>query len=187
MRRAFLLAALLAAPPALILPALAQTPMVEVTHPWARATPGHATTGAVYLTLTDHGAADSLTGLSTPVADMAMMHESRTENGVAKMVMLDSVALPPHTAVTFRPGAMHIMLTGLKQPLQRGASFPLTLTFAHSGAVTVSVPVMAAGAAGPDGSATATPNTSTPTMNTPTMNTPAAGHDMKSMPGMKMD
>jgi len=148
MRHILLLAALLAP-----LPSLAQTAPVEVSQPWARATPGHGTTGAVYLTLIAHGTADTLTDISTPAAEMAMLHETRMENGVAKMVMLDGVALPQHVPVTFKPGAMHIMLTGLKQPLKAGGSLTLTLSFTHAAPVTVSVPVLAAGSAGPQGAA----------------------------------
>ena len=148
------------------LPGLAHAQSIMVEQPWARATPGHAATGSVYLTITEHGDADSLTGVSTPVAGMAMLHETVTENGVAKMRMLESIALPPHTPVTFKPGSLHIMLTGLKEPLKQGGSFPLTLSFAHAAPVTVNVPVLAAGSAGPGAS---------------------GGGEMKDMPGMKMD
>ena len=44
---------------------------------------------------------------------------------------------------------MHLMLMGLKQPLKLGDQVPVTLTFEHAGAVTVSVPVGTAGAMGP--------------------------------------
>lgn len=157
MRHVTFLASLLVAAPA-----LAQSGTIMVEQPWARATPGHAGTAAAYLTLTDHGEADTLTGISTPVAGMAMLHEMTMDNGVARMRMLDSVALPPHTSVTFKPGSMHIMLTGLKAPLKAGDSFPITLQFAHAAPVTVTVKVLPAGAAG----------------------TAAADHDMG---GMKMD
>ncbi len=157
-RRVLFTAALLVS-----LPAWAQD-AVDVAQPWARATPGHATTGAVYVTLTNHAASDELTGISTPVAGMAMLHETVQQNGVARMLMRDSVALPSHQAVTFRPGGLHIMLTGLKEPLKQGSHFPVTFTFAHAAPVTVDVPIMAPGAAGPDAA--------------------AAGHDMS---GMKMD
>lgn len=136
--------------------------MIMVQQPWARATPKGAKTAAVYLTVIDHGAPDRLVGVSTPAADMAMMHESYTENGVSKMRMLDGVPLDSSKPVTFHPGAMHIMLEGLKAPLKVGTTFPLTLTFAKAPPETVTVKVMKAGAA-----------------------VPASG-EMKEMPGMKM-
>ncbi len=127
----------------------AEDSMVMVDQPWARATPAGATSGAVYLTVTEHGAPDRLIGVSTPAAGMAMMHESYTESGVSKMRMLDGVALDPHKPVAFHPGAMHIMLEGLKGPLKVGATFPLTLTFEKAAPQTVTVTVMKAGAPGP--------------------------------------
>lgn len=144
MRHTIIAALLLAA-----LPAAAQAPTIQVQQPWARATPGGARSGAIYLTLLDQGAADRLTGASTPVAAMAMLHESTEENGVSRMRMLDGVELTPGKPVLLRPGGMHLMLMGLKGALQRGTSFPLTLTFAHAPPVTVTVPVLAIGAAGP--------------------------------------
>ncbi len=129
--------------------ARAEDSMVMVEQPWARATPAGASSGAVYLTVTEHGAPDRLIGVATPAADMAMMHESYTEGGVAKMRMLDGVALDPHKPVAFHPGAMHIMLEGLKGPLKVGATFPLTLTFEKAPPQTVTVTVMKAGAPGP--------------------------------------
>jgi len=146
--------------------ALAQTATIEVEQPWARATPGAGRSGAVYLTLTDHGAADTLTGASTPVAGMAMIHESIVEGGVAKMRMLDGVKLAPDAPVTLKPGGMHIMLTDLHAPLRVGGTFPLTLTFANAPPVTVSVRVLQAGAPGPAGDQ-------------------GKMDDMKDMPGMK--
>jgi copper(I)-binding protein len=63
------------------------------------------------------------------------------------MRAVPSVSIPAGKTVTFAPGGYHIMLTGLKQPLIAGQSFPLTVTFAHAGPVTVEVKVQALGGA----------------------------------------
>jgi copper(I)-binding protein len=94
-------------------------------------------------------ATDMLTGASTPIAGSAMMHESYREGGVDKMRMLDGVMLPRNKEITFAPGGKHIMLMELKHPLKAGETFPLTLTFAHSAPVTITVTVLATGASGP--------------------------------------
>ena len=52
-----------------------------------------------------------------------------------------------------KPGGFHIMLIGLKHPLEEGQRFPLTLIFAKAGEVTVEVTVDAVGSMGPDGAA----------------------------------
>jgi periplasmic copper chaperone A len=133
---------------ALVSSAQAQTPPIEVSHAWARATAASAANGAVYLMVTNHGTADDrLTGASTPVAAKAQMHITIDDNGVMKMRPVAEVPVKAGGSATFKPGAMHIMLLGLKHPLKAGDSFPLTLTFAKAGAVQTMVMVEKIGAA----------------------------------------
>ena len=67
---------------------------------------------------------------------------------IAKMRPVDSVAIAPGTPVVFQPGGYHVMIMGLKGPLNEGDSFPLTLTFEKAGDVTVHVTVMKKAAQG---------------------------------------
>lgn len=133
--------------------ATAQTPpgqsRIVVSDAWARATPGAGSTGAAYLTVTDQGAPDDLVGASTPVAAKAQLHQTKGDNGVMRMLPVPDLALASGRPVTFAPGGYHLMLTGLKQPLRKGDSFPLTLTFAHAPPVTVQVRVEGVGATEP--------------------------------------
>lgn len=122
-------------------------PSIVVDKIWARATPGHAQTGAAYLSVTNNGAApDWLVGASSPVAEKAELHESKIENGVMQMRPKGPVTLKPGETLMLKPGGNHIMLMGLKQPLKEGDSFPLTLTFEKAGALQVTAKVMKAGA-----------------------------------------
>jgi|tagenome__1003787_1003787.scaffolds.fasta_scaffold20875545_2 copper(I)-binding protein len=118
---------------------------VSVEQAWARASAGAATTGAAYLTLKGGAEPDALAGVSTPVAASAEVHESFSDKGVSKMRAVPSLPIPAGTAVTLAPGGYHIMLTGLKQVLTAGQTFPLRLTFAHTAPVTVDVKVQAMG------------------------------------------
>jgi periplasmic copper chaperone A len=129
--------------------AAAQTGPIEVKNAWARATPGKAETGAAYLTI-ESAAPDRLTGVSTPVAGKAEVHEMTMQGGVMKMRPLGPVDLPAGHAVVLKPGGTHIMLTGLKQPLRVGESFPLTLDFEKAGKREVTVTIEKAGAMGPE-------------------------------------
>ena len=130
--------------------ASAQTGSLEIKNAWARATPGRAETGAAYLTI-EPPAGDRLTGVSTPVAGKAELHEMTMQGGVMKMRPLAAIDLPAGQTVDLKPGAIHIMLIGLKQPLQAGESFPLTLEFEKAGTREVNAAVGKAGAMGPDG------------------------------------
>jgi periplasmic copper chaperone A len=126
-------------------PALADPADIAVSDAWSRATPPGAKTGVIYLTVTDTGAADSLTAVATPVAEMAMLHESKTVNGVSQMRPVEAAPISAEAPLKLAPGGYHIMLEGLKQPLEAGDSFPVTLTFAQAGAVTATVEVRSLG------------------------------------------
>ena len=122
-------------------PVHAQESPIHVADAKARPTaPGG--TGVVYMIVMNHGTADDdLTGLSTPVADKAEMHRTMDMNGMSRMEAVADLPVKAMDAATFGPGGLHVMLTGLKQPLKIGDSFPLTLTFAKAGPVTITVSV----------------------------------------------
>jgi copper(I)-binding protein len=129
--------------------ASAQPSPVTVAGAWARATPPHAATGAIYLTLTS-AAIDRLVAVATPVAAQAEVHRTIQQGGVMEMRPVpDGLALPAGKPVVLAPGGYHIMLTGLKAPLQAGQTIPLHLTFAKAPPVDVMAEVRPLGASGP--------------------------------------
>jgi periplasmic copper chaperone A len=119
---------------------------VTVSDAWARATASTASTGAAYLTITDHGTPDRLVSASTPVAATAELHQTTMHDGVMQMRPVDGLPVSAGAPVTLAPGGYHLMLMQLRQPLHAGDSFPLTLNFAKAGAVQVNVAVKSAGA-----------------------------------------
>jgi copper(I)-binding protein len=129
--------------------ALAEQSDIKVDKVWSRAAM-EGRTGAVYLTVTNNGStADRLTAVSTQVAKTAEVHESFSEGGIMKMRPVGGLPVAPGKPLTLSPGGYHVMLMGLKQPLVKGESFPLTLTFEHASPVQVQVRVEGAGAAQP--------------------------------------
>ncbi len=121
--------------------AAAQSPEVRVAGAWSRATPPHAATGVVYMTLTS-ATGDRLIGVSTPVAQQAELHRTTNQGGVMRMRRVSGgLELPPGKPVSLKPGGYHIMLMGLKNSLQAGQSIPLRLTFAHAAPVDVEATV----------------------------------------------
>ena len=124
---------------------------IIVSDPWARASILASDPAAVYLTLQSDGD-DRLIEAWTPVAAEVMVHMTETDDtGLGRMKHVTRVNLSAGEAVTFAPGAMHLMLTGLSEKLVEGTSFPLTLRFETAGEVTVDVPVLDVGASGPEG------------------------------------
>lgn len=89
---------------------------------------------------------DRLISVATPVAAAARVHRSQVDaQGRATMAAVDGLPVPAASKVRFSPGGLHIMLTGLRRPLELGERFDLVLTFAEAGDRTVSAVVVAPG------------------------------------------
>lgn len=120
---------------------------VTVSDAWIRASvQGQGSTGA-FMTLTAREPL-VLTGASTPVAGTASLHQMRMQGDVMQMNAVDAgLSLAPGKPVQLRPGSYHIMLMGLKAPLQPNTTVPLTLQFRNaagkSSELKLSVPVSA--------------------------------------------
>jgi periplasmic copper chaperone A len=56
---------------------------------------------------------------------------------VMKMRAIEAVDVPAHGEAVLEPGGLHIMLIGLKAPLEEGKSFALTLEFENAGELEV--------------------------------------------------
>lgn len=117
---------------------------LHIDHPFARATKPGQPTGAAYLSIENKGKQeDKLLTASTPVAASTQVHLTTMDGNVAKMREVDSIAVAPGAKVAMHPGeaGYHLMLIGLKHPLNAGEKFPLTLNFEKAGKVNVSVVV----------------------------------------------
>src|ERR1041384_5440076 len=92
---------------------------IQVSDAWARATPGGAKTGAIYLSIMNSGdAPDRLIGASTPAAAKAELHRMTMTNGIMEMRPLDAVTIAAGKSAVLGPNGAHIMLTGLKAALK---------------------------------------------------------------------
>jgi copper(I)-binding protein len=115
---------------------------LHIEHPHARAMPPGARTGAAYLAIENRGReGDVLQSARTPRAASVELHTMSSEGGMMRMREVREVALPPQRTTIFGPSGLHIMLVDPKPPLRQGETFPLTLTFARAGSVTVDVEV----------------------------------------------
>lgn len=137
---------------------------IVADHPWSRATPPCASTGAVYVTLTSKDG-DQLIGMTSSVSTGASVHDMTMDGDIMRMrEVIGGLALPPGQAVALKPGGYHIMLTGLKAPLKRGQFVQLHLTFAKSPPLNISAPIAGIGASAAPG---APPNPAMPGMKMP--------------------
>ena len=120
---------------------------LQIVGPWARATPKGSTVSAGYLTITNKGQeADRLIGGSVAPASRFEVHTTVTEKGVARMRQVTSLEIKPGETVELKPGGMHVMFMGLKQPLTSGQTLKGTLVFEKAGTVAIEFTVQGVGA-----------------------------------------
>ena len=128
---------------------------LQIGNPWARATPKGATVGAGYLTVTNNGKEpDRLVGGSAAPASRFEVHTTVVEKDVARMRQIPALEIKPGETVELKPGGMHVMMMGLKQPLKQGQKVKATLVFEKAGPLHVEFTVQGPGAPGgskPDG------------------------------------
>lgn len=134
----FLLAA---AALALATPAFAE---MRIADPYARAMGANAVTGAAFMVIENHAAADDrLVSAASEVAERVELHTHKADaSGTMKMIHVpEGFAIPANGSHALERGGDHVMLLGLKRPLAQGDTFTVTLTFEKAGEVTVEVPV----------------------------------------------
>lgn len=130
--------------------AFAAGPVIEVEDPWARESPPMVTNGAAYMTLVNRGdETDRLMSVSGEVAETIELHAHLMEGTVMKMRKIQGIEVNPGEPAILQPGGTHVMLIGLKAPLVKGSSFPLTLHFEKAGDIPVQVAVRRPGTPSP--------------------------------------
>ncbi len=131
---------------------------LEIRGAFSRATASNAdqTVAGAFMTITNTGSdADKLIGVKSNIAEKGGAHTHVRDGSVLNMVPVGAIDIPAGHTVTLQPGAMHVMFHGLKQPLEQGGRYSLTLQFAKAGEATVPVDVLNSSAMGyPGGPAT---------------------------------
>jgi copper(I)-binding protein len=120
----------------LVVASFAAVAQVKVEGAWARPTVAGQQGGGGFMALTSPKA-DRLLGGSTPVAERFELHTMQMQGDVMQMRQVDGIALPAGQKVELKPGGLHVMFIGLKQPLALGSKVPVTLKFEQAGEVKV--------------------------------------------------
>ena len=135
---------LAAAGACLTLAAQAQTPAApSVDKAWARPTVAGQSAGGAFMTINGAGAADRLLSVKSDAAQTVELHTMSMDGSTMRMRRIDGIDVAAGQKVELKPGGMHVMFMGLKQPLQAGTTVPLVLKFKEGGDVSVDVQVMA--------------------------------------------
>lgn len=123
---------------------------IEVVGPWARASLPATAEGGGFFTITNKGTTpDRLIAASSPVAERIEIHAIKVVGDGLRMRQREGgLALPPGTTLTFKPRGYHLLLTGLKAPLEPGSRVPVTLAFENAGKMDIELVVEAPGPVG---------------------------------------
>ncbi|KVH78829.1 copper transporter [Burkholderia ubonensis] len=124
------------------------TTAVQVDACWIRAMPPTVPSSGYFTLKNDGDTPAVLTGVDTPAFGMAMMHETQMSGSASKMVHVESVEVPAHGTLTFKPKSYHVMLEQSRQAMTPGAKVQLTLHLADGSAVPTTCDVKAPSFAG---------------------------------------
>jgi copper(I)-binding protein len=82
-----------------------------------------------------------INSINSPQFNSIMVHETRIEDGVARMHMIDPLTIPARSMVELADGGMHLMLEQPARPMADGASTTLQIEYNVDGLVIVSTTI----------------------------------------------
>lgn len=134
---------------------------ITVEDAWVRPQDNLENPSGGYMTIANGGTEDdALVGASSPASTRVEIHETMTmepspmpgasmepgatpdtSGGMVGMVPIDELAVPAGREAVLKPGSYHLMLIGLKDPLDVGETVEITLSFRKAGSVRVTADV----------------------------------------------
>lgn len=101
-----------------------------VMDPWVPLAPPAAKAHAAFVMIHNHSdSPKTLISASSDNYKMAHIHQSEDKDGVATMSMVEQIKIPAGGMLAMKPGGLHIMLMGPKNPVNLGDEIPVTLNF----------------------------------------------------------
>ncbi|MGW1667174.1 copper chaperone PCu(A)C, partial [Streptomyces microflavus] len=135
------------------------TPQLRIVDPYIPQ-PSSADVAAGYLIVQNDGdTADRLLSVASPLSGEVMLHQT-SGNSMQHIPGLD---VPAHGKGVLARGGNHIMFMNPNRAVRKGDTVPLTLTFQHTGSVTVQVPVLGVTERPGDAPTAGTPASTAPT------------------------
>jgi len=116
--------------------------VIQIEDPWVRAVPPNANNSAIFLDLRNESEQlRKLVKVHSEVAERVELHTTKDEDGMLRKQRLEEVLIPALETQSFHPGGIHIMLIGLRSPLEVGGVIELELVYADQSKETISIPV----------------------------------------------
>ncbi len=122
-----------------VAPSSDESPLgVKIEDCWIRALPTHLPSAAYFKVRNESTAPITLSGVQTDAFAHAMLHASRDENGMAKMMHAEPIVIPAGGEFAFKTSnGYHVMLEQARQALEMGSSQTLSFLFDRGGPLSV--------------------------------------------------
>jgi len=123
---------------------------IEIFRPRARPSLDTASRAAGFFGLTNKGAEpDRLVAATSPLAERIEIHAIKVVGGDVAMRQREAgLVLPAGATLTLQPRGYHLLLMGLRTPLQPGDRLAVTLIFEKTGSIDIELAVEAPGLVG---------------------------------------
>jgi copper(I)-binding protein len=109
---------------------------------WVREAPPGAPVLAAYFSLENTGSkADKLVAVRSLDFEKIEIHSTEIHSSVARMITLDTLAIPSRAVIKFAPGGNHLMLIKPRRALAAGMRIKLEFRFGSGAHLTVLAPV----------------------------------------------
>ncbi|MBU6464955.1 MAG: copper chaperone PCu(A)C [Bradyrhizobium sp.] len=118
---------------------------ITIEKPWLRFIIKGRPAGGYFTLRNDTDRTIELTGASSIGCGMVMLHQSKNEGGVDKMLPVKTVTVPAHGTLNFRPGSYHLMCMHPQSTVAVGGAVPIALKFADGKTISADFPVKGPG------------------------------------------
>jgi len=113
-----------------------------IENAWVRLPPPVVKSTAAYVVMRNTGTESvKIIALSCDVAASASLHTMHMNGTRMVMSQIPEMEIPAHDVVQFTPGGSHVMLMGLKHPLQEGQMVKIVFHLSNGKTLTISAPV----------------------------------------------
>lgn len=103
---------------------------IEVSDAYFKATPPNAKNSAAFMKIKNNSNQDiALIGGTNNLSEFTEFHTHVKEDGMMKMIKVEKIIVPAKGSAELKPGDLHVMLIGLKNPVKVGDKVNLTLDF----------------------------------------------------------
>jgi len=115
---------------------------IKVENPYVRATPPNLPNSAAFMSIKNDSNKDiAIINAKSNVSKVVELHTHTMKDGVMTMLQVPKINIPANGKTELKPGGLHIMFIGLKNPLKVGNEVSLTLEFSNGKTQTITAPI----------------------------------------------